>query len=113
MNGILASTKKLAQLSEDYDVFDPQIVMYINSVFLVLKQLGVGPSEGFIISEDDDALWKDFIPDNVVLRESVKAYMGSKVRLQFDPPQSSAHLEALKAIINEFEWRLCAEAETV
>lgn len=111
MESILTTTKTLAGLGEEYDAFDPHIIMYINSVFLVLKQLGVGPSEGFIIS-DEYASWEDFIPDNIILRESVKAYMGNKVKLQFDPPTSSALLEALNRAVNEAEWRLNHEAES-
>lgn len=111
MESILTSTKKLANLGEDYDAFDNDIIMYMNGVFLTLKQLGVGPKNGFVV-KDKNTLWTDFIPDDEVLRESVKAYMGAKVRLQFDPPLSAALIEALKAIINEYEWRLNVEAET-
>ena len=111
MDSILISTKKLSGISEECSHFDDQIVAYINSVFLVLKQIGVGPKEGFVIT-DESAIWADFIPDNLILRESVKVYMSSKVRLQFDPPTSSSHLEALTRTINEFEWRLNTESDT-
>lgn len=111
MESILTSTKKLAQLSDEYDVYDPDIIMYINSVFLVLKQLGIGPVEGFVI-QDADSTWDEFIPNNVSLREAVKSYMGAKVRLKFDPPSTSSLLEALKNTIAEDEWRLNVESET-
>jgi hypothetical protein len=111
MDNILTSTKKLAGLGEEYDCFDADIIMYINSVFLVLKQIGIGPAEGFYIS-DGDAMWEDFIPDNEFLRETVKSYMGDKVRLKFDPPTIAAVLQALKETIQETEWRLNFEAET-
>lgn len=110
MESILTSTKKLAGLTEEYDHFDPDIIMYINSVFLVLKQLGVGPSEGFFI-QDGLTIWEDFIIDNEFLREAVKAYMGQKVRLKFDPPANSTLLQALKDSIAEYEYRLRDEAE--
>lgn len=111
MDSILTSTKKLSGVAESCPHFNDQIVAYINSVFLVLKQLGVGPSEGFVIT-DESEIWADFIPDNLVLREATKSYMAAKVRLQFDPPSSSAHLEALKSVISEFEWRLNIESES-
>lgn len=111
MESILTSTKKLANLGEDYDAFDQDIIMYMNGVFLTLKQLGVGPAKGFVV-KDKTTKWTDFIPDNEVLRESVKAYMGAKVRLQFDPPLSAALLEALKEVIKEYECRLNYEVET-
>lgn len=111
MDSILTSTKKLAGLAEEYDHFDPDIIMYINFVFLTLKQIGVGPSNGFVITDESET-WDSFIPDNEVLREAVKAYMGAKVRLQFDPPAGSAHLEALNRAIAEYEWRLNFEVES-
>lgn len=110
MDSILTSTKKLAGLAEEYDHFDPDIIMYINFVFLTLKQIGVGPSGGFVLT-GKTATWDSFIPDNEILRESVKAYMGAKVRLQFDPP-SGSYLEALKRQIDEYEWRLNFEVES-
>ena len=111
MDSILTTTKELSGVMSEYDAFDKDLVMYINSVFLVLKQLGVGPPEGFVITGKDET-WQDFIPDNKILRESTKAYMGAKVRLQFDPPTGSALLEALKEVIREFEWRLNVEVES-
>ena len=111
MDSILTSTKKLSNISENCPHFDDQIVAYINSVFLVLKQLGVGPEEGFVIT-DASAIWDDFLPNDVVLREATKGYMAAKVRLKFDPPTSSAHLEALKSDIAEYEWRANVEVES-
>lgn len=111
MDSILNSTKKLSMVPDSCPHFDEQIVAYINSVFLVLKQLGVGPTEGFVIT-DEVSTWSDFLPDNPVLREATKSYMSAKVRLQFDPPSSSAHMEALKSVIAEYEWRANVEVES-
>lgn len=83
--------------------------MHINSVFMVLTQLGVGPAEGFAI-EDETSVWTDFIPEGVKL-EAVKSYMFLKVKLIFDPPLSSAVMESYKRQIDEFEWRLNVAAE--
>lgn len=105
---ILTSIKKLLGIAADYTDFDTDIIMHINSVFLVLKQLGVGPHEGFQI-QDDTAVWTDFIAaDNIGL---VKSYMYLKVRLMFDPPTNAALLDAMKSQIAEFEWRLNVEIE--
>ena len=111
MDSILTTTKKLSGVSESCPHFDDQVVSYINSVFFVLKQLGVGPEQGFVIT-DDKTTWDEFISDNPVLREATKAYMSAKVRLQFDPPSSSTHMEALKSVIAEYEWRANAEVES-
>lgn len=110
MESILNSTKKLSGLTEEYEHFDADIIMFINSVFFDLKQLGVGPSEGFTI-EDDSSVWEDFLPDNKSLREAVKAYMGMKVRLRFDPPTIASLLESLQRSISEFEWRFSVDVD--
>lgn len=110
MDSILTSIKKLLGLSEDYVHFDTDIIMHINSVFTILSQLGVGPDGGFSIS-DASAVWSDFLPEGTNL-ELVKSYMYQKVKLLFDPPSSSAVLDAVKRSIDEFEWRLNVEAES-
>lgn len=112
MESILETTKKLAGITAGYGFFDTDIVIYINQVFLTLKQLGVGPTEGFIIT-DEVATWMEFLPDNPILREATKAYMAQKVRLKFDPPANSTMLQALQDSIAEFEFRALVEAESV
>lgn len=104
MDSILTSIKKLLGIQEEYTHFDADIIMHINSVFMVLNQLGVGPDNGFSIS-DKSSTWDEFIPEGSNL-EAVKSYMHLKVRLLFDPPLSSAVTEAINRNISEFEWRL-------
>lgn len=110
MESILTSIKKLLGITAEYTHFDEDLVMHINSVFMVLTQLGVGPSEGFVI-EDDSAYWTDFIEDPSKLT-AVKSYVYLKVKLLFDPPLSSAVIESTNRMINEYEWRLNVEAES-
>lgn len=104
MESILTSIKKLLGIPKEYEHFDADIVMHINSVFSTLTQLGVGPAEGFRIM-DEDATWSDFLQDRTTI-ESVKSYMYLKVRLLFDPPLNSAVLNSMTNQITEFEWRL-------
>lgn len=111
MESILTSTKKLLGITEEYEHFDKDIIMHINSVFLNLTQLGVGPKEGFFI-EDDTAEWTDFIEDHIQL-QAVKSYIYLKVKLLFDPPLSSAVIESTNRMIAEFEWRLRLAAENL
>lgn len=110
MESILTSIKKMLGITEEYKNFDADIIMHINSVFMILNQLGVGPAEGFRI-EDDLATWNDFISNEEQL-DAVKSYIHLKVKLLFDPPLSSAVMEANKQIINELEWRLNVETES-
>lgn len=104
MESILTSIKKLLGIEEEYTQFDNDIIMHINSVFLNLTQLGVGPAEGFLI-EDDTATWEDFIGDSNQL-QAVKSYMYLKVKLLFDPPLSSSVIDSMNRMIAELEWRL-------
>lgn len=104
MESILNSVKKQLGITAEYDHFDPDIIMHINTVFMVLNQLGVGPDEGFYI-EDDVASWADYLGDPTKL-QMVKTYMGLKVRMLFDPPASSTVMNAMNQAIAEFEFRL-------
>lgn len=104
MESILTSIKLLLGMDEDYTEFDSDIIMHINSVFVILTQLGVGPSKGFRI-EDSSATWYEYTQDNLLI-ESVKTYIHLKVKLIFDPPSSSAVIASMERLISEFEWRL-------
>lgn len=106
---ILTSIKKLLGIDESYTFFDADVLMHINTVFMILYQLGVGPSTPFMIS-DKSAVWSDFVGDATDLA-GVKTYIWAKVKLVFDPPQSSAAVEALKQNIAELEWRLNATVD--
>ena len=111
MDSILTSIKKLLGIAEEYTQFDEDIIMHINTVFLNLTQLGIGPEEGFYI-EDDTADWEDFVDveSNIPL-QAVKSYVYLKVKLLFDPPLSSSVIESTNRMIAELEWRLNAAVE--
>ena len=105
MESILTSIKKLLGIVEEYEHFDVDIIMHINSAFSVLTQLGVGPEEGFRI-EDASAVWSDFLYDDPRL-EMVRTYVYLKVKLVFDTTSSSsAVIESINRQIQELEWRI-------
>lgn len=101
---ILTSIKKMLGIEENYNIFDTDIIIHINTIFMTLNQLGVGPSSGFKI-EDDSAMWSEYIDEDSDL-EAVKTYIYLKVKLLFDPPLSSSVIEVMKQSIAELEWRL-------
>lgn len=103
MDSILTTIKKTLGIDEKDKSFDLDLIVHINSVFMVLNQLGVGPEEGFYI-EDEYATWDEFIDEGRL--NLVKSYMYLKVRLLFDPPVNSSLIESINRMINEFEWRL-------
>lgn len=110
MESILTLVKQMLGIEEDYTVFDNDIITDINAVFMILYQLGVGPSTPFRI-EDEYATWDEFISTDDPRFGAVQAYVYAKVRQMFDPPNASAHKEALNQTISELEWRLNWEAE--
>ena len=110
MESILTSIKKLLGIAEDYEAFDTDIMIHINSVFMILTQLGVGPAKGFRITGPYET-WEEFVSDGIVA-DAVKTYVYLKVRLLFDPPTSSAVMDAINRSISEYEWRLNVAAES-
>lgn len=109
MDSILTSVKEMLGIAEEYNHFDQVLIRHINSVFMILTQMGVGPPEGFAI-QDADQTWSDFVSEEENL-EAVKTYVGHRVKLMFDPPQSSTLIEATNRIISELEWRLYTASE--
>lgn len=110
MESILTSVKKICGIPEEYDAFDMDIILHINSVFMILAQMGVGPTNAYRINDKNNE-WTEFISTEDTNFESVKTYVGLKVRLIFDPPQGSITKECLKQMIDELEWRLNFQAE--
>lgn len=112
MSTILASLRPRLVGNSTETHFDSELIDDINSAFAVLNQLGAGPASGFTIDSTDALEWDDF-SENEILIGFVKSYVYKKVRLVFDPPQSSAAVASLKEQIAEDEWRIreAAEAE--
>ena len=102
-NSILDSIKKLLGIESTYTNFDTDIIMHINSVFVILQQIGFGPKEGFSII-DASSVWSDYCDLDMI--ETAKTYIYLRVRLLFDPPSNGAVMEAIKQTIQELEWRL-------
>lgn len=109
-DSILISIKKLLGVSENNSDFDTDIIMHINSVLMILNQLGVGKNN-FII-KDEKSKWADFLGDDVNELTAVVSYIHLRVRLLFDPPLNSAIIESMNESIKELEWRLNVKVET-
>lgn len=101
---ILKTIKKLLGLPEEFDAFDHDLIIHINSVFSTLDQIGVGPTNGFYIT-DDKATWDQFFNENLPVH-NIKTLVYLKVRLIFDPPATSFAITAMENQIKEHEWRL-------
>lgn len=108
IDSILNSVKKKLGILEDYTHFDEEIILDINTSFMTLNQLGIGPEEPFMITGATE-IWDDFIADGA--NEAVKSYIPLKVRLLFDPPQQSFMVSNIQEQIKELEFRMMVQAE--
>lgn len=108
-SSILDSVKKVCGISDDYDVFDQDLLIFINGVILELTQNGIGPEAGFTVT-DKNSMWHDFIGD-FPNPGAVATYISLKVKILFDPPSSSFVIDAYKKQLDELIWRLNIEAD--
>lgn len=107
IESILDSVKKVIGPSVSYTVFDPDLVMHINTTFFTLYQLGV-TEEPFVITGNEET-WDDFRSEKDL--EAVKTYVALKARMYFDPPTNSALISAINEQIKELEIRLNYEVD--
>lgn len=110
MESVLTSIKKLLGIDENDTAFDVDILMHINTALATLYQVGV-ESAITVYVEDSSTTWDSVIGNDYRLN-LVKSYVYQKVKLSFDPPPSSAAMEALNRSISELEWRINFVAET-
>lgn len=107
---ILDTIKKMLGIPTTDTAFDQDILVHINTAFMILNQLGVGPVTVYSI-EDATPTWVDFLTDSVMY-SAVKTYVFLKVRVLFDPPGTSFLLESYNKQIQELEWRLNVQVPT-
>lgn len=106
-DSILKSIRAMLNIDAEEATFDGEIIPWINAMFSTLKQLGV---ENTMTVEDDEAKWSDLgLPDEQL--NLVKTLIQMKVKLAFDPPGTSFHLDAIKELIKEQEFRVMTYAE--
>ena len=108
MESILDSIKKLLGIQPEYRAFDEDLIIHINTVFIILNQLNIGPEEGFMIVDGSES-WDDFVKG--INETMVKTYIYLKVRLMFDPPTSGVLIDSMNNMISELEWRLFLEGD--
>jgi hypothetical protein len=107
---ILTSVKKVLGIAPEYLVFDQDVIIHINTALSTLTQLGVGPATGFTVDDVDDE-WDDFVDPADHQYNAVKSYVFLRVRMLFDPPQTSYLINAQTDQIKELEWRLNVHRE--
>ena len=109
VDSILTTIKEMLGITEEYTHFDIDIIAHINTALSILSQIGVTKTKGFSI-RDSWATWDSIINPGTDL-EMIKTYIFMKVKLIFDPPQSSGAVESMKQLISEFEWRISVSVD--
>lgn len=103
-DSILGSIKKLLGIADEYDVFDTDIIIHINSCISILDQLGY--PVGIDSITGDDETWSDLIGADVTKFNHIKEYIYLKTKMLFDPPQNSSLIASTEKLINECEYRI-------
>lgn len=104
MVSILNSIKQMLGVGAEDTNFDQELIIHINGALMVLNQLGVGPTKGFVITGPDET-WGELLGDRTDL-ELIKLDVYLRVRLIFDPPQNSFLASAIQKQIEEYDWRI-------
>ena len=108
LESILDTIKAMLGIPTSDTAFDQELIVNINSAFMVLHQIGVGPEESPFEIIDNTAKWIDFLSDTVYY-SSVKNLIYPKTKVSFDAPGTSFLLGSLSEQIRELEWRLSVQ----
>ena len=112
---IFASIKLMLGMEPDYNAFDTDLIIHINSALAKLTQVEVGPQEGFQLDPVDPitSKWQDFLGESASpILNMCKNFVYLQVRLLFDPPQNSFTQDVLKKELDELIWRINVEVDT-
>ena len=104
-DSVLLSIKQMLGISPEDTSFDVNVIMCINTALTILMDLGLTEVEDEMVI-DDDMTWDDLLGGRTDI-EYVKTYVYQKVKMIFDPPTSTAALDAMQRSISELEWRIC------
>lgn len=102
---ILDDVKKQIGIYITNTDFDEALIMAINSVLFNMYQMGI-VVPNYSIS-DSTTTWSSILvnPENLAM-DTLKTWVGLKVKMIFDPPTSSILAEAIRENLKEMEWRL-------
>ena len=104
-DSVLLSIKQMLGISPEDTSFDVNVIMSINTALTILMDLGLTEVEDQIVTSDK-MTWDELLGGRTDI-EYVKTYIYQKVKLIFDPPTSTAAIDAMQRSISELEWRIC------
>lgn len=100
----------LGGIFKEYTHFNMEILLHINSVVATVTQLGAGPEDGVIITEE--SIWSD-VTDNTTLLNLIRSYISLKVKLKFDLTTNASLYNMLAEETKELEWRIEIQADSM
>lgn len=100
---VLNSVKEALGIDEEYNIFDMDILAYINGALSTAYQLGAVDD---VTVMDETTTFGNIVNENTQLN-ALYMYLITSVRLTFDPPQNSFLVKSLEDRIQELQWRLC------
>ena len=100
----------LGGIFKEYTHFNMEILLHINSVAATVTQLGAGPEDGVIITEE--SIWSD-VTDNTTLLNLIRSYISLKVKLKFDLTTNASLYNMLVEDAKELEWRIEIQADSM
>lgn len=110
-DSILTTIKKGVGVADDDQSFDSELVLHINGCFPTLRQLKVGPQEGFMIFSADET-WEDYLgPQKQMLQNSVTMYITLKTKLNFDPPEVGFVITSMERQLETLEGRFLFDTD--
>lgn len=111
ITSILDTVKFMLGIQYSDESFNASLIIHINSVCMILEQLGVTDTV-YVLTDNTDT-WTDLLgaTDDAFL-SLVKSYIFLKVQSIFDPPSSGIVSTAMKSIVDEYEKRIMIQVET-
>ena len=109
---ILDSVKAYCRITLDSGVtaYDDELISHINTVLMMLNQMGVGPEGGFALVDGTET-WSQVVPDNIKY-PGIIDYIKIKTRILFDPESFTPNaMQSANAVLQEIEWRLNYKAD--
>lgn len=102
---VLNTVKSICGIHPTNSDFDRDLIPAINAVLFILYQEGLA-DESYRI-DGELTTWGDILlnseqPEAI---SAISEWVGLRTKLIFDPPTSSALMDALKQNIDELEWR--------
>lgn len=109
---VLLTTKKVLGIAPEYEAFDVDIMILINSSISTLRQVGFAGTDPLFRVDSKMERWSEYLGPNADA-ELVKTYIWMATRLAFDPPATSFAIDAMTKIRDEALWRIQVAFDTV